>query len=404
MKITIIHAHWNNRGDEAALRALVDELREKYNSAEINVQVLTSKVYQFPYDDENIHLSNVHFPKRKNLLDYWLAYLTKGKICLLKNTKEFVKLVSDSDLVLHAPGGPSIGDIYFNDEEGYLKRLDLVRRMGINYAFFAPSMGPFNSDDVKRNTLRRRVLESATFIYLREAISAQFVKDFGVKKKVTVSLDSAFQHYGDEKKYEKQFDEYAELKEFMSKYDKIVGITTTDLSWHPIHGKNKQVEINIRKSFSDFIQYLGTKNIGVVFVPQLFGMQNDKKYMETFRTDNCFIVDDEHDCYFQQHIISKFYAVIGMRYHSNIFSAKMGTPFISVSYEQKMSGFMDISGLSNYCIKVEDLSSDRLKDAFGHLEKNYNQYKSLLSEKKLEWKNEAHRTTDEVCVFLDGAN
>lgn len=404
MKITIIHAHWNNRGDEAALRALVDELHEKYNSAEINVQVLASTVYQFPYEDEKIHLSNVQFPKKKNLVDYWLAYLSKGKICILKNTKEFVKLVSNSDLVLHGPGGPSIGDIYFNDEERYLKRLDLVRRMGINYAFFAPSMGPFKSDDDKRNALRRRVLENATFIYLREATSAQFVKDFGIKKKVTVSLDSAFQHYGDADKYEKQFNEYTELKNFMSKYDKIVGMTTTDLLWHPIHGKNKEVEPNIRKSFSDFIQYLGTKNIGVVFVPQLFGMHHDKKYMETFQTENCFVVDDEHDCYFQQHIISKFYAVIGMRYHSNIFSAKMGTPFISVSYEQKMSGFMDISGLSDYCIKVEDLNADRLKTAFEYLEKNYNQYNSLLAEKKVEWKNEAHRTTDEVCAFLDGAN
>ncbi len=404
MKITIIHAHWNNRGDEAALRALVDELHQKYTTADIYVQLISSTVNQFPYDNEHIHLSNVAFPKRKNMLDYWLAYLTKGKVCILKNTKEFVRLVSGSDLVLHGPGGPSIGDIYFKDEKRYLKRLDLVRRMGINYAFFAPSMGPFKSTDEKRNKLRRRVLENASFIYLREAISAQFVKEFGIDKEVTVSLDSAFQHYGDVNKYEKQFDECTELKEFMSKYDKIVGMTTTDLLWHPIHGKNSEVEPTIKKSFSDFIEYLGKKNIGVVFVPQLFGMHHDKDYMETFKKDNCFVVDDMHDCYFQQHIISKFYAVIGMRYHSNIFSAKMGTPFISVSYEQKMSGFMEISGLSDYCIKVEDLSAEKLINTFEHLEDNYEQYKEVLSEKKIQWKNEAHRTTDAVCDFLDKAD
>ena len=44
------------------------------------------------------------------------------------------------------------------------------------------------------------------------------------------------------------------------------------------------------------------------------------------------------------------YAIIGMRYHSNIFSAKAGTPFISISYEQKMAGFMNKMNLEKYCI------------------------------------------------------
>ena len=40
-----------------------------------------------------------------------------------------------------------------------------------------------------------------------------------------------------------------------------------------------------------------------------------------------FMIDafsEERDTYFQQYVIGKLYAVVGMRYHSNIFSAKMG--------------------------------------------------------------------------------
>lgn len=62
-----------------------------------------------------------------------------------------------------------------------------------------------------------------------------------------------------------------------------------------------------------------------------------------FDEDNYFVIcsdDEKYDTYFQQYVIGCMYAVIGMRYHSNIFSAKMGTPFISISYEQKMQGFM----------------------------------------------------------------
>ena len=65
---------------------------------------------------------------------------------------------------------------------------------------------------------------------------------------------------------------------------------------------------------------------------------------------------EERDTYFQQYVIGKLYAVVGMRYHSNIFSAKMGIPFVSVSYEQKMKGFMQSIGLSEYCIDLNELS------------------------------------------------
>lgn len=49
-----------------------------------------------------------------------------------------------------------------------------------------------------------------------------------------------------------------------------------------------------------------------------------------------------------------------MRYHSNIFSAKQLTPFISITYEQKMLGFMKESGLEEYCIDVNELNADIL--------------------------------------------
>lgn len=401
MKITIIHAHWNNRGDEAALRALIDELLLKYIYAEINVCLMTAKVMQFEYDQPNVHLFNISYPRRKNKLDYWLTYLSKGKIALLDNSKAFVEMLKGSDLVLHGPGGPSIGDIYYNDEEKYLLRLNMIRKMGVKYAFYAPSMGPFRYGDSKRNNLRRRVLNGAEFIYLRENQSAEFVKEFGIdKKKIHVALDSAFQHYGDEDKYNKQLEEYTELSKFLNSHEKVIGITITDLKWHPVHSKKTELEEKIRESFTSFITEMNKRNIGVVFVPQLFGGQHDITYMGSFAQDNCFVVDDEHDCYFQQHLISKLYAVVGMRYHSNIFSAKMGTPFISVSYEQKMSGFMEISGLADYCISIDNLSAADLIAKFDVLEGNYDSYRLTLKQKRTEWSEQAHKTTDAVFKIL----
>lgn len=107
-------------------------------------------------------------------------------------------------------------------------------------------------------------------------------------------------------------------------------------------------------------------------------------------------MDDVHDCFFQQYVIKKMYAVIGMRYHSNIFSAKMGTPFISITYEQKMKGFMEKADLMDYCIDIRELSYEILLERFQKLISNYDVYKGYLYHKKTEFKEESHRTTEIV--------
>ena len=136
-----------------------------------------------------------------------------------------------------------------------------------------------------------------------------------------------------------------------------------------------------------------------MFIPQLYGNGNDYDLMKSFcfDSDNYFVVtatDEYYDTYFQQYLIGQLYAVIGMRYHSNIFSAKMGTPFISVSYEQKMKGFMNKIRLSEYCIDLQELSTELLDDRFKQLVKHYEEYKEYLYNMHDFMKSESHKTTD----------
>ena len=113
-------------------------------------------------------------------------------------------------------------------------------------------------------------------------------------------------------------------------------------------------------------------------------------------SESCYVVksdSDLYDAYFQQYLISKLYMVIGMRYHSNIFSAKMGTPFISISYEQKMQGFMKKIGLEKYCIVINELNYERLKSKMELVVKNYGDYKNDLLNLHDSMKAESLETT-----------
>ena len=407
MNILIFAANWNNRGDESAIRAMIDELKLLYPAAQFKIH-FTMRVSSVPYDEMEIIPSFGNVQRRYVLqrLQYKLSIKTCGRINIMPRTrklsakenrvalKRFVEAVQWCDLAIYAPGGPCIGDLY--RAYGLLDCIDLMRYDKKPYVFYAPSMGPFKQ--YKRRIAK--ILHGAAVLCLREGVSAGFVKDLVPNVDIHITLDSAFQHPVDEKKYDHQLKEYTQLVDFLNCHDKVVGITITDLQWHSkyayIEVKNK-----IKVAFNGIIEYLTDNGYGVVFIPQLFNCEGDKDYMESFAINNCFVVDDEHDCYFQQYLISKLYAVIGMRYHSNIFSAKMGTPFVSVAYEQKMSGFAQKVGLSDFCFSINDLSKEKLIEYFEKLVANYNSYNNKLFSIR-EWcRTESYKTTQYVQKVIE---
>lgn len=408
MNILVFAANWYNRGDESAIRAMVDEIRDKYPLSNIKIHFGSMSVSSIPYEDIEIipRFGNVQRRYILNRFFYKISVSTQGKINLMPATRaiskennrkaldSFVAAVKWCDLAIYAPGGPNIGDLYRT--YSLLDCLDIIQKNGKPYVFFAPSMGPFRQ--YKRRIAK--LLNKADIVCFRENISAEYVKQLAPEVKTDVTLDSAFQHEIDTELYDSQLEEYTDLKKFLEKYDRVVGITITDLQWHSKYS-TEEIKQNIKISFEKFIGYLRIHKYGVLFIPQLFGAYSDKGYMSQFVKDNCFVVDDQHDCYFQQYLISKLYAVVGMRYHSNIFSAKMAVPFVSVAYEQKMKGFTEKVGLKDFCFPIEALSADMLKSYFNRLEENYTMYKNRLIAIHSKCQKESFKTTQYVIDLIE---
>lgn len=403
MNILVINCHVANRGDEAAVHALVDELNILYDKLSITLSLRGDTVY--PNMPENVMIIHQFIPRKfKSLLAYYIGIVSNGKIRVSSSGKKIMDAIEKADIILHAPGGPSIGDTYYEDEPTYLRVYDLIQAMNKPYIFYAPSMGPFSRED--RNEWRKKVLCGAKAIILRDPISAEYVRKLLPDKQVYQTLDSAFQNNIEIEINKKKLDEYKELNTFLCNHDKCVGVTITDLLWHPIHSNNKRMVQNIHDSFEAYLKELVDQGYGIVFIPQLYGSGNDYNLMKGYvaEEDNYFVIldnDERYDAYFQQYVIGRLYAVIGMRYHSNIFSAKMGTPFISVSYEQKMQGFMEKMNLRQYCIKLDDLSAYALKNKYELLCRNYDEYKIYLNDKHEEMKADACRTTQIVERILE---
>ncbi|MCI8527872.1 MAG: polysaccharide pyruvyl transferase family protein [Lachnospiraceae bacterium] len=378
---------------------MIDELQLRYPEAMIYVQRAIGQFKNFPVNQHVNILPTFPAGGKRRAIQERISYLTNGKINLTDAAKQFYKVLFSADIVIHAPGGPSIGDIYLKQEVLKLRRLMIVKKSCVPYVFFAPSMGPF--ENKKRNKKRKIILENAALISLREEISKQYVDNFVPEKNAIVTLDSAFQHTIDAEKNEFIFQKDIELKEFVGDGSRVVGMTITDLQWNPLYQGDDRTAKKIRDVFTQFVKFLVDRKYRVLFIPQLFDNANDYDYMNSYAVENCCVMKDTYDCYFQQYIISKLKAVVGMRYHSNIFSAKMGTPFVSISYEQKMSGFMEKAELKDYCIEMKDLSFQILKDKFEKLEATYYKYQNELKMKANVFKAESIKTTELVCNIIE---
>lgn len=408
MNIFVFAANWFNRGDESAIRAMIDEIKVIYPSANFKIHFTAHMVASVPYKNMEIipFFGNVQrrfFLKR---LCYKLSVKSCGKINLMPKNhrltskqnrfalKKFIETVQWCDLAIYAPGGPCIGDIY--RAYSLLDCIDIIRHFKKPYVFFAPSMGPFK--EYKGRIAD--IVKSADVLCLREEISADYVRRLVPDIDLNVTLDSAFQHPIDEGKYEQELYEYTSLFDFLKNYDKVIGVTVADLQSHSLY-MNTSVRQTTENAFKVLLAYLQAKNYGVVFIPQLFGEHSDKEYMASFAGENCFVVDDLHDCYFQQYLISRLYAVIGMRYHSNIFSAKMGTPFLSISYEQKMFGFVKKVGLLEYCLTINNLTGENLITYFEKIVAHYDEYKSKLLSIRNSCREESYKTTQYVQKLIE---
>lgn len=391
-KIIIVNAHWSNRGDEAAIRGIVEKIVQLKPYAEITILFKDNlTIKQFVPEWTSIRYeANKFLP---NQLDYVIQIASKGKIGKNSIMKRCIKLLKGADYVVYAPGGSVINDrFWWKKQLEYMLPLICARQYKLPIFVAAPSFGPFDEKKKIKNRIRKWAFNTTNYFCVRESTSLEYLEKIHADKNVTVTIDSAFCYSIQKQTAEKQFSKDNELITFWKKYKQIIGITITDLSWNVKYKERHEISDKIKNSFMEFIQEMNKQSIGVILIPQLFGNQNDANDLGKFQCENVMTLSDEYDSEFQQYLISKLYIVIGMRYHSNIFAAKMGTPFLPIIYEEKMSAFIYDAGLNQYAIEVESLNLKLLIEKFNYIRGSYMDYKNDLLVLNERWKRSAEVT------------
>ena len=353
MRIAILNQPLGNRGDEAAhkalMRSLLKELPEhKFSVIFLNVQpdlIDTFKVQGAEY------INVIGFSKGmiKTII---ASYALKNSNVALVHPLlyKFKKVLASYDAIICAPGGICMGG-FMNWR--HIWELDLALTLGKRVYYWGRSIGPFKEDTYlhrlfKNNSLR--LLRCFAYVSLRDRVSYKLASELNIPSDEMV--DSAFLEVP-----ETEIPEDI-LKKTSGEY---VVFVPNSLTWHYKYKDIPQKKID---EFNLEIMSLITEKFPeshIVMLPQTYKSKiNDYEYFCHLKgkfssPERLIIIDENRDSDVQQGIIKGAMLVVGERYHSIVFAINNEVPYISLSYEHKMSGLLETLGQEQQMVCIDDI-------------------------------------------------
>ena len=235
----------------------------------------------------------------------------------------------------------------------HIWQLDVARRLNKPVFYWGRSIGPFTEESFKKKLFKKcsiRLLKYFSYISLRDKASVDIAGQFGVNADGVV--DSAFLEIPATKIPE------SILKDIDG--SEYVVFVSNSLTWHPRYKEIPQKKID--EFYLRIVEILETKfaDKKIVMLPQTYkSVINDYEYFlklkEMSGNKNIIVIDENQSSDVQQEIIKKSCLVIGARYHSVVFAINNEIPFISLSYEHKMKGLLEVLEMTDRMVEIQDI-------------------------------------------------
>lgn len=308
-----------NAGDEAMLTAIIKALRSEDSS--VNITVISGN----PEATEKLHkVNSIH---RFSALD-------------------IIKTMSKADLLISG-GGSLLQDVTSKRSLlYYLAILTTGTILGKKVMLFAQGIGPIKSRFLRN--LTKYVCSSVDLITVRDMDSMYELRRIGVPEpKVLQTADAVMTLAEEAPDFGRGL-----LDRFYVPDNKML-IAIAVRKWR----EDDSYLLEIAKAADRLID---TRNAHIVLLPLQYPLD-----VETCRRVQQLMVNKLEstvlaaDCNTEEFLslIGNFDLLIGMRLHALIFSAVMGVPFIAVSYDPKIDGFVkDVNGI--IAGRVQDLRAD----------------------------------------------
>jgi len=289
--------------------------------------------------------------------------------------RDLVREIQRSDLIISSGGGyfwsnrrlfpgPMFFQNYF-----HIKLACILKRPLI---FFPQSLGPFQNSVAPR--VLRDVLadDNVLKIFARERASFDLINNLlgqdGIHEKVKICPDLAFYlNKGDHR--------------FVSSGDTnlprpIVAVTLREWDFPGVKSKKNKAKRKkaYLSAFKDVCQNIYRMHEGsIIIFAQARGpgdFENDIYISRSLFEELKGSIPDKHLLFIDLpatvspyriiDILSQVDLIIATRFHSAIFALISGVPAISVEYQPKSKGVMELLGLEHYCVSIDKIDADHI--------------------------------------------
>ena len=322
MKLAIVNQPLANRGDEAAHKAFVRELSKAFPESSIDVIFLgikdTTLIGDIRVEAANVCYRDIQRWRLWGRTQKYAFLLHMLPLSLLHPAlRKFRKVLKSYDAVICAPGGICMGGFMSWD---HIWELETARRLGKPVFYWGRSIGPFTDEDCAHSVFKKEsssLLAYFSFLSLRDDVSVRIAEELGAHPVPVV--DSAF----------------------LETPDAVIP---------------EAVRAQLGEQYVVFVPK-------IVMLPQTYrSLINDYGYFrrlaERAAGKPVLVIDEDQSSDVQQKIIAGARMVIGERYHSVVFAINNRTPFVSLSYEHKMTGLLEKLGLTERSVDVQGIFAD----------------------------------------------
>ncbi|MFJ7934358.1 polysaccharide pyruvyl transferase CsaB [Sporosarcina sp. NPDC096371] len=316
-----------NTGDEAILKAIVDNLREDLDNPDITVFSLSPEQTAKEYGVKSVYRGWRH------------------------GNKEKVKALRQADLLISGGGG-LLQDTYptkflFGPLPYYLLIVFLAKLCGTKVMFFSQGIGPVTSKWGK--FLMRLFANMADFVTVRDQYSKDYLLSLGVKRPETVvTADIVFAFKPDE-------DHVAYASLGLKGDERLVAVAPRPWFDH----EDEYIE-KLAWVLDELIEQRGVMPVFVPMEPP-YDTNVSKKVMAKMRfADKTRLLGESFTPNEFYNFIAKTDLTIALRLHALIFAALSNVPHIGLSYDQKVESFLKRSGMWDKSFPLGEFEKETL--------------------------------------------
>lgn len=213
----------------------------------------------------------------------------------------------------------------------YLSIVAMARMMGVPVMFYAQGIGPVTTG--LGRMLIRLVAGGVDMITLRDPASGQLLKEIGVHKPpVELTADPVFGL---------NTEEAGNLSQIFSSLDlpslegPVAGVFIRE--WQGLTG--------YKKAIAEMADSLSERQWHILFVPMQYpGDIAPAREISAMMNNRPLLVERSLSLQQLTGLVSSMDLVIGMRLHALIIAAVCGVPMLGISYDPKVSEFLDSTG------------------------------------------------------------